>query len=67
MDNTDGRYNEYRKIITRIKKEIRAEQVDGALTGFYNPNLTARLNSITEKQEVKQTTIQPLFGKESNN
>lgn len=66
FDNTDNRYNEYRETITRIKEFIRNEQIDGALTGDYNSNLTARLNGIVDKQEisashnVKVINIDPL-------
>lgn len=55
FDNTDNRYNSYREIITRIKDIIQSEQIDGALTGDYNSNLTARLNGISDKQEIDNT------------
>lgn len=49
--NVDKKYDEYVTIIARIRNEIRSEQVDGGLTGFYNSNLTARLNNIKEQTE----------------
>jgi len=52
FDNPDGRYDEFKEIITRIKDIIQSEQVDGALTGDYNSNLTARLNGLVDKAEV---------------
>jgi len=52
FDNTDGRYDAYREVITRIREFIRAEQINGALTGDYNSNLTARLNGLVDKAEV---------------
>lgn len=55
FDNTDNRYSEYREIITRIKDIIQSEQIDGALTGDYNSNLTARLNGIADKQQIDAT------------
>lgn len=56
FDNTDNRYNAYREIITRIKDIIQAEQIDGALTGDYNSNLTARLNGLADKQQIDATS-----------
>lgn len=53
--NTDGAYEDYRPIISRIREEIRSEQIDGAMVNHYNSNLTARINSITEKNETKVT------------
>ena len=70
FDNTDGRYDAFREIITRIKDIIQSEQVDGALTGDYNSNLTARLNGLVDKAEVtgnhniKVINIDPLADNE---
>lgn len=55
-NNTDGAYDDYRTIITRIKEEIRAEQVDGGMSGFYNSNLTARINGLHDNQQVTTTS-----------
>ena len=55
FDNTDGRYNEYRDITTRINDERRTNQLEGGMVGIYHPNLTARMNGITEKTET--TTV----------
>jgi hypothetical protein len=63
FDNPEGAYDEYQGITTRIRKEVRAEQVDGAMVGQYNSNLTARLNGLTDKSEVTHIE-QPLFGDE---
>lgn len=52
-NNRDNEYSEYSTIVTRIKEEIRAEQVDGGLVGFYNSNLTARVNGLTDKKELE--------------
>ena len=54
--NTDGAYDEYRPIINRVREEIRAEQMDGALVNHYNSNLTARINGLTDKQHVQLKT-----------
>lgn len=50
-NNSNNAYENYRTIVARIKEEIRSQQITGALTGFFNPNLTARINAITEKTE----------------
>jgi hypothetical protein len=63
FENPEGAYDEYRGITTRIRKEVRAEQVDGAMVGQYNSNLTARINGLTDKSEVTHIE-QPLFGDE---
>jgi hypothetical protein len=61
FENPEGAYDEYRGITTRIRKEVRAEQVEGAMVGQYNSNLTARINGLTDKSEVT-VREQPLFG-----
>ena len=55
FDNTHGTYDEYLDIITRITDERRTNQLEGGMVGIFHPNLTARLNGITEKTET--TTI----------
>jgi len=60
FDNKQGYYDDFVTICTRIKREIRENQIVGGMLGFYNPSITQRLNSLTDKTE---TTIkeQPLF------
>ena len=60
FDNTDNRYNDYSTICSHIKDIIRADQIEGGMVGQYNPSITQRLNSLTDKSEM---TImeQPLF------
>jgi len=50
--NQDGYYDEFIPICSRIKKEIREDQIVGGLLGFYNPSITARLNGLVDKQDV---------------
>lgn len=50
LPHTQG--EDYQEVIETIETRIKAQQVEGALTGQYNSNLTARLNAITEKTEV---------------
>lgn len=48
-------------VVTRIEEIILTQQIEGALVGAFNANLTARINGITEKSESKVTIEQPLF------
>lgn len=61
FDNTDKRYEEYSPICTRIRDEIRQDQIEGGMVGQYNASITQRLNGLAEQSEVTQKTEQPLF------
>ena len=50
--NVEGAFSDYVSIVTRIKEEIRNDQIEGALIGQYNNNIVARLNGLTEKTDV---------------
>jgi hypothetical protein len=50
--NQGGYYDEFIGICTRIKEEIRENQILGGLLGFYNPSITQRLNNLVERQDV---------------
>lgn len=50
--NREGRYLAYVDICTRIKREIRNDQIEGGMVGQYNPSITQRLNGLTEKTDV---------------
>lgn len=52
FDNKDDLYNEFVAICSRIKKEIRENQIIGGILGFYNPSITQRLNGLTERNDV---------------
>ena len=60
FDNKDECYNDFVTICSRIKKEIRENQIIGGMLGFYNPSITQRLNNLKEQiqSEVRE---QPLF------
>lgn len=63
--NQQGRYKRFLSICSRIKKEIRADQITGGMAGIYNPSITQRLNNLVDK--VEQTVIeQPLFNLEDD-
>lgn len=51
LANQDKVYDDFIIICTRIKEEIRENQILGGLLGFYNPSITQRLNGLAEKQE----------------
>lgn len=60
FDNKEQLYNEYVAICSRVRKEIRQDQIEGGMVGQYNPSITQRLNSLTDKSEVT-ISEQPLF------
>jgi hypothetical protein len=55
FDNKDGYYSEFVPICSRIKQEIRTDQITGGLLNMYNPSITQRLNGLTEKTENNNT------------
>lgn len=52
FSNREGRYLAYVDICSRIKKEIRRDQIEGGMVGQFNPSITQRLNGLTEKTDV---------------
>jgi hypothetical protein len=50
--NREGRYSDYVTICSHIKREIRQEQIEGGMSGIYNPSITQRLNNLVEKTDV---------------
>ena len=59
--NTEQRYTDYQTICSRIRKAVRADQIEGGMAGIYNPSITQRLNNLVERQENTIVTEQPLF------
>lgn len=59
--NTNGDYNEYLGVCSRIRRTVRQDQIEGGMVGQYNPSITQRLNGLTDKSEIKVETPQPLF------
>lgn len=53
--NQDGAYNDYLNICSRIRRQIRQDQIEGGMVGQYNPSITQRLNGLTEKTENNTT------------
>lgn len=64
--NVEKRYEEFVPICSRIRKEIREDQITGGMVGQYNASITQRLNNL--KEQIEQTNIeQPLFPDVSEN
>ena len=64
--NIEKRYEEFIPICSRIRKEIREDQITGGMVGQYNASITQRLNNL--KEQIEQTNIeQPLFPDVSEN
>ena len=61
FDNPEGAYDNYREVCSRIKKQIRADQISGGMVGQYNASITQRLNGLTDKQAIQVTETPPLF------
>jgi hypothetical protein len=59
--NSNGNYSDYSTICSRIKRNVRQDQIEGGMAGIYNPSITQRLNSLVEKSENIIITEQPLF------
>ena len=58
FDNGEGWFVEFVEVCTRIRAEIRNDQITGGLLGKYNPSITQRLNNL--KEAVEQTVnIEP--------
>lgn len=64
--NTNGRYKRFLTIASRIRKEVRNDQIGGGMAGIYNSSITARLNNLVEKKEITNVE-QPLFPDVSEN
>jgi hypothetical protein len=58
--NSDNKYSDYSTICSRIRKAVRTDQIEGGMSGIYNPSITQRLNGLTDKSEV-MVKEQPLF------
>lgn len=61
FSNKDGRYSEFTTICSRIKKEVRSDQIAGGMAGIYNPSITQRLNGLVEKSETDIKINKPVI------
>ena len=63
--NVDKRYEEFIPICSRIRKEIRRDQIEGGMVGQYNPSITQRLNGLKEQTESEsKISIEGITGME---
>jgi len=53
FDNRDQLYTDFGTICSRIRQEIRDNQITGGLLGNYNPSITQRLNGLKELNETE--------------
>ena len=59
FENKEGRYTDFVRICSRIKRRIRQDQIEGGMAGIYNPSITQRLNNLKEATTNEHTgTIQ---------
>jgi hypothetical protein len=61
FEDKHNAYADYYAICSRVKREIRHDQIEGGMVGQYNTSITQRLNGLTDKQEIKTIQEQPLF------
>lgn len=54
FSNQDDLYTNYMGICSRIRREIRQNQIEGGMAGIYNPSITQRLNGLVDR--VDKTT-----------
>jgi CRP-like cAMP-binding protein len=50
--NLDNRYSEYVAICSRIKRNVRQDQIEGGMVGIYNPSITQRINNLKESTDI---------------
>lgn len=55
--NTDGRYSDFKGVITRINKEMYSDKFEGASAGIYNANIIAKDLGLVEKTQAENTNI----------
>lgn len=70
FSNKNNKYEEYSTICSRIKKEIRTEQIEGGMSGIYNPSITQRLNGLVEKsaaEDKSEITVKVKYERKNSN
>ena len=53
--NKDELYTDFIPVCSRIKNEIRENQIIGGMVGFFNPSITQRLNNLADTQNVNNS------------
>lgn len=64
FSNREGRYADFVGICSRIRKDIRNNQIEGGMAGIYNPSITQRLNGLVERTENKHEVSEIVVKKE---
>lgn len=64
FENKDNRYADYIRICSRIRRNIKADQIEGGMVGIYNPSITQRLNNLVEKTENKHEVSEIIVKRE---
>ena len=59
--NREGYYDEFTTICSRVREEIRENQITGGMIGHFNTSITQRLNGLTEKTHTEVTIEQSPF------
>lgn len=70
LDNVKSAYNDFIYVARYIKASVKEDQIEGGMAGIYNPNITARLNGLTEKIQEdgsKEVTIKVKYERKGNN
>jgi len=49
---TDPIDKEFSQVIAMIEKTVSSQQIDGAMSGFFNANIVSRVNSLVERSDV---------------
>lgn len=52
FENKQGRYSDFVRVCSHIRRVIRQDQIEGGMAGIYNPSITQRLNNLTEHTEI---------------
>lgn len=60
FSGTDESYKDFFAVCSRIRREIRQDQISGGMAGIYNPSITQRLNGLVEKTDAKTEGIQKI-------
>lgn len=56
FNGSNESYKDFFPICSRIRREIRHDQISGGMAGIYNPSITQRLNNLVEKTDNKTDT-----------
>lgn len=53
FENKDNLYNDFVGVCSRVREEIRENQIVGGMLGFYNSSITQRLNGLVDKKVIE--------------